>query len=107
MTNIMIIYFLSFNFKLIYDLTCIAHLVDLHKQNRTDLRLKNACNTFRKKLWHNFIKKIMGQFLCDQVDMMPQPPMASIPNPGAMPGTRSARPYTVFELDQIRQQMRK
>ncbi|KAK2175769.1 hypothetical protein NP493_709g03015 [Ridgeia piscesae] len=56
-------------------------------------------------------KQLIQRFHCiscdRQVDMMPQPPMASIPNPAGMPGTRSARPYTVFELDQIRQQMRK
>lgn len=34
-------------------------------------------------------------------------PMPSIPNPSALPTSRSARPYTTFELDHIRQHARR
>ncbi|KAK3593627.1 hypothetical protein CHS0354_025520 [Potamilus streckersoni] len=42
---------------------------------------------------------------CDRpVDMVPTGPVPSLPNQSALPPTRSPRPYTTFELDQIRQQ---
>ncbi|KAL3876979.1 hypothetical protein ACJMK2_034749 [Sinanodonta woodiana] len=42
---------------------------------------------------------------CDRpVDMVPTGPIPSLPNQSALPPTRSPRPYTTFELDQIRQQ---
>lgn len=34
-------------------------------------------------------------------------PIPSIPAPGGLPPTRSSRPYTTFELEQIRQHARK
>ncbi|XP_013414945.1 glutamine-rich protein 2 isoform X3 [Lingula anatina] len=41
---------------------------------------------------------------CDRpVDMNPAQPIPSLPAPGALPPTRSPRPYTTFELEQIRQ----
>lgn len=44
---------------------------------------------------------------CDRpVDMMPTGPIPSIPASQGLPATRSTRPYTTFELDQIRQTAR-
>ncbi|GFS01256.1 glutamine-rich protein 2 [Elysia marginata] len=44
---------------------------------------------------------------CDKpLDVMPHPPIASIPANYGMPKSRSPRPYTTFELDQIRQHAR-
>ncbi|XP_033630903.1 uncharacterized protein LOC117292843 isoform X2 [Asterias rubens] len=40
---------------------------------------------------------------CDRpLDMTPQPPLASLPESKGLPGMRSGRPYTTFELEQIR-----
>ncbi|KAJ8037592.1 Glutamine-rich protein 2 [Holothuria leucospilota] len=40
---------------------------------------------------------------CDRpLDMTPQAPLASLPESKGLPGTRSGRPYTTFELEQIR-----
>lgn len=33
------------------------------------------------------------------------PTLPSLPQPKGLPGTKSSRPYTTFELDDIRQQM--
>lgn len=44
---------------------------------------------------------------CDKpVDIMPTGPVPSLPGGNAMPASRSPRPYTTFELDQIRQHAR-
>ncbi|GFO12477.1 glutamine-rich protein 2, partial [Plakobranchus ocellatus] len=44
---------------------------------------------------------------CDKpLDVMPHPPIASIPATYGLPKSRSPRPYTTFELDQIRQHAR-
>ncbi|XP_038067167.1 glutamine-rich protein 2-like isoform X4 [Patiria miniata] len=53
-----------------------------------------------------FRKQLMQKFnciSCDRpLDMTPQPPLASLPESKGMPGTRTGRPYTTFELEQIR-----
>ncbi|XP_022089394.1 glutamine-rich protein 2-like isoform X3 [Acanthaster planci] len=53
---------------------------------------------FRKKLLQKF-----NCISCDRpLDMTPQPPLASLPESKGLPGTRTGRPYTTFELEQIR-----
>ncbi|XP_072027760.1 glutamine-rich protein 2-like [Amphiura filiformis] len=45
---------------------------------------------------------------CDRpLDMSPQPPLASLPENKGLPGMRSGRPYTTFELEQIRAAQKK
>ncbi|XP_064621949.1 uncharacterized protein C16orf96-like isoform X2 [Lineus longissimus] len=55
-----------------------------------------------------FRKQMVQKFhciSCDRpVDMIPQLPIPALPGQPGLPGTRSARPYTTFELEQIRQQ---
>ncbi|XP_068118400.1 uncharacterized protein C16orf96 homolog isoform X2 [Hyperolius riggenbachi] len=57
-------------------------------------------------------KQLMTRFHCLSCDrpvdmMVPGPPVLSIPNMPGLPAHRSARPYTVYELDQIRQYNRR
>ncbi|ESO84975.1 hypothetical protein LOTGIDRAFT_168234 [Lottia gigantea] len=51
-------------------------------------------------------KQLIQRFQCLSCDktihMTSKNPVASLPLPSSMPTTRSARPYTIFELDQIR-----
>ncbi|XP_038067164.1 glutamine-rich protein 2-like isoform X2 [Patiria miniata] len=58
-----------------------------------------------------FRKQLMQKFnciSCDRpLDMTPQPPLASLPESKGMPGTRTGRPYTTFELEQIRAAQKK
>ncbi|XP_071814474.1 uncharacterized protein [Apostichopus japonicus] len=53
-----------------------------------------------------FRKQLIQKFhciSCDRpLDMAPQAPLASLPESKGLPGTRSGRPYTTFELEQIR-----
>ncbi|XP_022089395.1 uncharacterized protein LOC110978585 isoform X4 [Acanthaster planci] len=58
---------------------------------------------FRKKLLQKF-----NCISCDRpLDMTPQPPLASLPESKGLPGTRTGRPYTTFELEQIRAAQKK
>ncbi|XP_074647627.1 uncharacterized protein LOC141903415 isoform X2 [Tubulanus polymorphus] len=55
------------------------------------------------------IRKQMAQryhcISCDRpVDMFPHGPIPALPGQSGLPGNRSSRPYTTFELEQIRQQ---
>ncbi|XP_053309554.1 glutamine-rich protein 2 [Spea bombifrons] len=56
-------------------------------------------------------KQLIAQFHCISCDrpvemMVPGPQVITIPNTPAFPAHRSNRPYTVYELEQIRQQNR-
>ena len=56
-------------------------------------------------------KQLLQRFHCiscdRQVDMYTHAPFPSIPQQGQMPVSKSARPHTTFELDQIRQHARR
>ncbi|CAH1793456.1 unnamed protein product [Owenia fusiformis] len=69
------------------------------KQHSTWSDAEDEAAGLRKQLVQKF-----NCISCDRkVEMMPNQPTSSLPAQNGLPATRSTRPYTTFELDQIRQ----
>lgn len=76
-------------------------LIDKHQPQEMYAEGDDAAG-FRKQLLQNY-----HCISCDRpVDLTAAGPIASIPGAAGLPATKSVRPYTSFELDQIRQQAR-
>ncbi|CAH1793458.1 unnamed protein product [Owenia fusiformis] len=73
------------------------------KQHSTWSDAEDEAAGLRKQLVQKF-----NCISCDRkVEMMPNQPTSSLPAQNGLPATRSTRPYTTFELDQIRQHGRR